>query len=98
MRWNNKASSRWRFRSPGWKALDYAALLNPHIETTRQKMERLEQALGSAGGSAPTLKETVTCAAGTVGATVHGLLQDETLKNLYAGHPINTSRSLPIAR
>lgn len=65
---------------------DYAALLNRHIETTRQQVQRLEQALQSVGESASTLKETVTSIAGSVGATVHGMFQDETLKNLYAGY------------
>jgi ferritin-like metal-binding protein YciE len=65
---------------------DYAALLQRHIETTRQQLARLEQALQSAGESISSIKETVTTVAGTVGATVHGLFQDETLKNLYAGY------------
>ncbi|MXQ14796.1 ferritin-like domain-containing protein [Microvirga makkahensis] len=65
---------------------DYSALLSRHIETTRQQVQRLEQALQAAGESASTLKEAVTSAAGSVGATVHGLFQDEMLKNLYAGY------------
>src|SRR5918998_1328495 len=65
---------------------DYAGLLNRHIETTRQQLQRLEQALGTAGESVSGIKETVTTVAGTIGATVHGLFQDETLKNLYAGY------------
>jgi ferritin-like metal-binding protein YciE len=65
---------------------DYAALLNRHIEKTRQQLQRIEQALQSAGESISTIKETVTSVAGTVGAAVHGLFQDETLKNLYAGY------------
>jgi ferritin-like metal-binding protein YciE len=65
---------------------DYAALLRQHIETTRQQLQRLEQALSAAGESVSTLKETVTSIAGSVGATVHALAQDETLKNLYAGY------------
>ena len=65
---------------------DYAALLRRHIETTRRQLNRLEQALKSAGESIPSLKEAVTSVAGTVGATVHGMFQDETLKNLYAGY------------
>jgi ferritin-like metal-binding protein YciE len=32
------------------------------------------------------LKETVTSLAGSVGATMHAMAQDETLKNLYAGY------------
>jgi ferritin-like metal-binding protein YciE len=65
---------------------DYAALLNRHIQTTRQQLQRLEQALQAAGEGVPTVKEAVTAAAGSVGATVHGMFQDETLKNLYAGY------------
>jgi ferritin-like metal-binding protein YciE len=65
---------------------DYAALLNRHIETTRQQLQRLEQALQATGEGIPTLKEAVTNVAGTVGAAVHGMFQDETLKNLYAGY------------
>ncbi len=65
---------------------DYAALLRQHIETTRQQLQRLEQALSAAGESVSTFKETVTSIAGSVGATVHALAQDETLKNLYAGY------------
>jgi ferritin-like metal-binding protein YciE len=65
---------------------NYAALLNRHIETTRQQLQRIEQALQSAGENVSTVKEAVTNVAGTVGATIHGLFQDETLKNLYAGY------------
>jgi ferritin-like metal-binding protein YciE len=65
---------------------DYAALLQRHIGTTRQQLARLEQALQSAGEGISSIKETVTSVAGTVGATVHGMFQDETLKNLYAGY------------
>ena len=65
---------------------DYVALLQRHIEATRRQLERVEQALQSAGESISTIKEAVTTAAGTVGATVHGMFQDETLKNLYAGY------------
>jgi ferritin-like metal-binding protein YciE len=65
---------------------DYASLLRQHIETTRRQLQRLEQALEAAGESVSTFKETVTTLAGTVGATVHALAQDETLKNLYAGY------------
>jgi ferritin-like metal-binding protein YciE len=65
---------------------EYAALLKRHIETTREQLQRLERALEATGGSTSTIKETVTSIAGTVGATVHGLAQDETLKNLYAGY------------
>ncbi|WP_230533600.1 ferritin-like domain-containing protein [Microvirga roseola] len=65
---------------------EYSALLQKHIETTRQQIQRIEQALQSAGESPPAVKEAVTSAAGSVGATVHGMFQDETLKNLYAGY------------
>ena len=72
--------SRWE-RYP-----EYAALLRRHIETTRQQVQRLEKALASEGESPSTFKETVTSVAGTVGATVHALAQDETLKNLCPGY------------
>jgi ferritin-like metal-binding protein YciE len=65
---------------------EYAQLLRQHIETTRQQIARLEQALQAAGTSPSTVKETVTSVAGSVGATVHAFAQDETLKNLYAGY------------
>ncbi len=65
---------------------DYAALLQRHIETTRQQIARLDQALQALGESPSTVKETVTSVVGTVGATVHAMAQDETLKNLYAGY------------
>lgn len=65
---------------------EYVALLNRHIETTREQLRRLERALDAAGTSRSTLKEAVTSIAGTVGATIHALAQDETLKNLYAGY------------
>src|SRR5829696_2167539 len=65
---------------------DYAALLRRHAETTREQLARLEEALKDAGQSPSTFKETVTAIAGTVGATVHAMAQDETLKNLYAGY------------
>ncbi len=65
---------------------DYASVLRQHIETTRQQLQRLEQALTATGESASSLKETVTTIAGSIGASIHGLAQDETLKNLYAGY------------
>lgn len=65
---------------------EYAALLRRHIEVTRTQLERIENALAEAGGSVSTVKEAVTSTAGTVGAAVHALAQDETLKNLYAGY------------
>jgi ferritin-like metal-binding protein YciE len=51
------------------------------------------------GESPSTVKENVTNLAGRIGATVHALAQDETLKNLYAGyayqyHQIAAYRSL----
>jgi ferritin-like metal-binding protein YciE len=65
---------------------DYAALLRGHIETTRGQIARLDRALQALGESPSTVKETVTSVVGTVGATVHAMAQDETLKNLYAGY------------
>jgi ferritin-like metal-binding protein YciE len=65
---------------------DYKSLLQQHIEVTRQQLERLEKALGDAGESYSSIKESVTSAAGSVGAAVHATAQDETLKNLYAGY------------
>jgi Arc/MetJ-type ribon-helix-helix transcriptional regulator len=77
---------------------DYASVLRQHIETTRQQLQRLEQALTATGESASSLKETVTTIAGSVGAAIHGLAQDETLKNLYAGLrlSIRADWSLPL--
>ncbi len=65
---------------------EYKALLDGHIATTRAQIRRLEEALGAHGESISALKETVTSVAGTIGATVHAVFQDETLKNLYAGY------------
>ena len=64
----------------------YAALLRRHIDVTRGQLERIEQALSEAGGSTSIVKEAVTSTAGTIGAAVHAMAQDETLKNLYAGY------------
>ena len=64
----------------------YAALLRRHISTTQGQLQRLEQALEAQGESVSTLKETVTGLAGNIGAAVHALAGDETLKNLYAGY------------
>lgn len=64
----------------------YEALLRRHIEVTREQLARLEKAVEASGESISGFKEAVTGVAGTVGATVHGLFQDETLKNLYAGY------------
>jgi ferritin-like metal-binding protein YciE len=62
-------------------------------------LQRIEQALSALGESPSALKEFVTNTAGRIGATVHALAQDETLKNLYAGfayqyHQIAAYRSL----
>ena len=65
---------------------EYARLLQDHIGVTRRQLQRLEQAMGALGESPSALKEAVTNLAGRIGATVHGLAQDETLKNLYAGY------------
>lgn len=65
---------------------EYAGLLRRHADTTRRQLERIERALDETGASVSALRETVTGTAGTIGATVHGLFQDETLKNLYAGY------------
>ncbi len=51
---------------------DYASVLRQHIETTRQQLQRLEQALTATGESASSLKETVTTIAGSIGASIHG--------------------------
>ena len=65
---------------------EYERLLRDHIEVTRRQLQRLDDALGALGESPSALKEAVTNLAGRIGATVHGLAQDETLKNLYAGY------------
>ncbi len=65
---------------------DYAAVLRRHVEVTKGQIARLDQALEAVGESASTLKETATSVAGTIGAAVHAVAQDETLKNLYAGY------------
>lgn len=64
----------------------YAALLRRHISTTQGQVQRLEQALEAQGETISALKETVTGLAGNIGAAVHALAGDETLKNLYAGY------------
>jgi ferritin-like metal-binding protein YciE len=64
----------------------YAQILRDHIATSRTQLQRLDQALSSVGTSASTVKETVTSVAGAIGATVHAVAQDETLKNLFAGY------------
>ena len=65
---------------------EYERLLRDHIEVTRRQIQRLDDALGALGESASSLKEAVTNTAGRIGAAVHALAQDETLKNLYAGY------------
>ena len=65
---------------------DYAAVLRRHVETTKAQIARLDKALADAGESSSTLKETVTSVAGSIGAAVHAIAQDEILKNLYAGY------------
>ena len=65
---------------------EYERLLRDHIEVTRGQLQRLEKAMGDLGESPSALKEAVTNLAGRIGATVHALAQDETLKNLYAGY------------
>ena len=65
---------------------DYAALLRTHVEVTKRQLQQIEQALDDVGASTAGLRETVTGAVGTVGAAVHGIMPDATLKNLYAGY------------
>ena len=80
---------------------EYERLLRDHIEVTRRQLQRLDDALGAMGESRSALKEAVTNTAGRIGAAVHALAQDETLKNLYAGyayqyHQIASYRSLVV--
>ena len=65
---------------------EYERLLRDHIEVTRGQLQRLDDALSALGESRSALKEAVTNLAGRIGAAVHALAQDETLKNLYAGY------------
>jgi ferritin-like metal-binding protein YciE len=65
---------------------DYAAVLRRHVETTKVQIDRLDKALEAIGEGSSALKETVTSVAGSIGAAVHAIAQDETLKNLYAGY------------
>lgn len=65
---------------------DYARVLHSHIETTKGQIARLDAAMAAAGTSASSFKEAVTSVAGSVGAAVHALAPDETLKNLFAGY------------
>lgn len=78
---------------------EYLNTLRAHVGVTQEQLRRLEKALSDIGTSASGLKESVTNTAGKVGAAVHALAQDETLKNLYAGygyqyHQIAAYRSL----
>ncbi len=80
---------------------EYRRVLENHIAVTRGQIQRLEKALGDLGESPSTLKNLVTQTAGTIGAVVHALAQDETLKNIYAGyayqfHQIAAYRSLSV--
>ena len=65
---------------------EYERLLRDHIEVTRMQLQRLERALSTLGETTSSFKEAVTNLAGRIGANVHALAQDETLKNLYAGY------------
>lgn len=64
----------------------YASLLEQHIEVTKRQLARLEAEMEEAEAGSGALREAVTTAAGTVGAAVHGIMPDATLKNLYAGY------------
>lgn len=64
----------------------YAAALRAHVQVTREQIGRLDGALKAVGAETSGFKETVTGVAGSVGAAVHALAPDETLKNLYAGY------------
>ena len=65
---------------------EYQALLRGHIATTEQQLARINTASADAGTGSTALREAVTTAAGTIGAAVHGVMPDATLKNLYAGY------------
>src|SRR5215217_650228 len=65
---------------------EYRRILENHTAVTRGQLQRLEKALSDLGDSPSTIKEFVTTTAGQIGATVHALAQDETLKNRYAGY------------
>lgn len=65
---------------------DYAALLARHIETTKRQIARIDAEMDEADAGSATLREAVTTAAGAVGAAVHGVMPDATLKNLFAGY------------
>jgi ferritin-like metal-binding protein YciE len=65
---------------------DLERVLRDHQETTHRQIVRLENALKAIGEDTSAIKDTVTSTAGVVGAAVHALMGDETLKNLYAGY------------
>ncbi len=65
---------------------DYAAVLRTHVQATHAQMGRLDDALQDVGDGTSSFKEAVTGVAGTLGAAVHAVAPDETLKNLYAGY------------
>lgn len=65
---------------------EYRLVLQKHVATTKTQLARLDRALAEAGQTASGLKETITSIAGSIGAAVHAVAQDETLKNLYAGY------------
>ena len=65
---------------------DYAALLTRHIETTKRQIARIEAEMTEAEAGSAGLREAVTTAAGAIGAAVHGIMPDATLKNLFAGY------------
>jgi ferritin-like metal-binding protein YciE len=65
---------------------EYKSLLERHIGTTRSQLSRVEAGLSEIGAASATLREAVTATAGAVGSAVHGVMPDQTLKNLYAGY------------
>jgi len=65
---------------------NYRALLERHIATTERQIGRIETAMREADAEGGALREAVTTAAGAVGAAVHAVMPDQTLKNLYAGY------------
>lgn len=65
---------------------DYATLLTRHIATTKRQIARIDAEMDEADAGGATLREAVTTAAGAIGAAVHGVMPDATLKNLFAGY------------
>lgn len=65
---------------------EYKALIERHIGTTKGQLNRVESALSEIGADSAKLREAVTATAGAVGSAVHGVMPDQTLKNLYAGY------------